>query len=71
MANLTIVIEDRLLQADQAARERAERALAIAARALPSPEKAWPGREGFYEEVLQSRKLAGSSPSKPGRRPGG
>ena len=94
MANLTIVIDDRLLQAarvkaaqqgtsvneicrdaiarfaqvDQEARDRAERLLCIAALAGPAREKAWPGRECFYDEALRARGLTGDSQSPPAKR---
>lgn len=89
MANLTIVIDDRLLQAarvkaaeqgtsvnevcreaiarfaqaDQEVQGRIEKLRAIAMRARPAQGTdggtLWPGRERFYEEVMQERGLVG------------
>jgi plasmid stability protein len=87
MANLTIVIDDRLLQAarikaaqqgtsvnevcrdaiarfaqaDQEVQERIDRLRAIAGRARPGQGSGWPGRERFYDEVLEERGLLGTS----------
>ena len=94
MANLTIVIDDRLLQAarikaaqqgtsvnevcrdaiarfaqaDQEVQERIDRLRAIAGRAQPAQGGAWPGRERFYDEVLEERGLLGAS-APAGRKP--
>jgi hypothetical protein len=83
MANLTIVVDDQLLQAarikalklgtsvnevcreaiarfaqpDEDAQRRARQLRSLADRALPSVQRAWPGRERLYDEVLRERGL--------------
>ena len=94
MANLTIVVDDQLLQAarikalqlgtsvnevcrdaiarfaqaDEDTRQRAQRLLALAERARPSSQQAWPGRERFYDEVLRERRLSKEAAPKAPRR---
>ena len=94
MANLTIVVDDQLLQAarvkalqlgtsvnevcrdaiarfaqpDEDANRHARQLLAIAERARPSSQPAWPGRERLYDEVLHARGLLAETAPKPARR---
>jgi hypothetical protein len=45
----------RFAQADEDTRQRAQRLLALAERARPSSQRAWPGRGRLYDEVLRER----------------
>jgi hypothetical protein len=99
MANLTIVVDDQLLQAARikalqqgtsvnevcreaierfagpSPRQRADELMAAFrevgrhVKPLPKGEKAWPGREALYEEVLSQRvRVEERSPASPVRR---